>query len=563
MASNQRTRAATESISFLLVTAAILIGFNVVFALLPPVRLDLTEDNVYTLSSGTKRLARSLTDQLTVTAYFSEDLPPPFNATERYVRDILAEYQSAAEGKMVVTFVSPDTESEKEQAQNDGVQAVRHEAISPDGAQVVEGYRGLVMKYLDRTEVIPVIQDTSGLEYAITMALKKLVGERRTIGIISGHEGPSLEEGLSAIRSCAPLYDFQEVSASEDLSDEMAAVMVVGPETPFSEDELRHIDDFVMDGGSLGVWGGGFKLDLETQSPVAQPLDSNLNSLLRSYGVVMNDGIVLDRQCLVVPMRDPRGGIRRAPQPPIIIVAFDEAQRQQAISYNLEDTWMPFTSPLELTEGASGATIIARSSEESWVETGDSINLAGGWQPRAEGPFPLMAAVEGTLDSAFEDDKTSADETRVLVSGSSFMIRDEILSQIAREGQCPMVGSVAVALNSLDWLAQDSDLIAVRAKQVSDPPIRVPENVEQAEDEALDATRDAVEALTEGDQESLDNAVADRDAAVERAKAAREEWEVKQSEYRWGNILGAPFLFALFGVVRWRMRLARRKSLKL
>ncbi len=562
MASNQRTRAATESISFLLITAGILIGLNAIFAILPPVRIDWTADNVYTLSSGTKRLTRSLTDRLTVTAYFSEDLPPPFNATERYVRDILAEYQSAAEGKMVVTFISPDTESEKEQAQEDGVQAVRHEAIRPDGAQVVEGYRGLVMKYLDRTEVIPVIQDTSGLEYAITMALKKLVGERRTIGVISGHDGPTLSEGLSAIRTCAPLYDFEEVSATEELSDEMAAVMVVGPETQLSEQELTNIDDFVMDGGALGVWGGGFKLDLETQAPVAQPVDTNLNSLLRSYGVVMSDGIVLDRQCLVVPMRDPRGGIRRAAQPPIIIVGFDEAQREHPISYNLEDTWAPFASPLELTEGADNATIVARSSEESWVETGESINLAGGWQPRAEGPFPLMAAVEGTLESAFEEGRTST-ETRVLVSGSSFMIRDEILSQIAREGQCPMVGSVAVALNSLDWLAQDSDLIAVRAKQVSDPPIRVPENVEQAEEEALEATRDAVEALSEGDQESLDSAVAEREAAVERAKAAKEEWEVKQAQYRWGNILGAPFLFALFGVVRWRMRQARRKTLKL
>jgi len=563
MASNQRTRAASESLAFLAISAAILVGLNVIFAIMPPLRLDWTADKIYTLSDGTKRLSRSLTDRLEVTAYFSEDLPPPFNATERYVRDILAEYESAAQGNMIVTFISPDTEDEKEQAQEDGVQLVRHEAIRPDGAQVVEGYRGLVMRYLDRTEVIPVIQDTSGLEYAITMALKKLVGERRTIGVIGGHEGPSLEEGLTAIRTCAPLYDFQEVDANSELDEEMAAVLVIGPKNAISEGELQNIDSFVMGGGALGVFGGGFTLDLETQAPVAQTVDSGINTLLRPYGVVMSNGIVLDRQCLVVPMRDPRGGIRRSAQPPIIIVGFDEAQREHPVAYRLEDTWAPFSSPLELTEGAENATIVARSSEESWVETGDSINLAGGWQPRTEGPFPLMAAVEGTLNSAFEEGATSSVETRVLVSGSSFMIRDEILSQIAREGQCPMIGSVAVALNSLDWLAQDSDLIAVRAKQVSDPPIRVPENVEAAEDEALEATRDAVEALTEGDQASLDTAVEERNAAVERAKAAKEEWDVKQAQYRWGNIFGAPILFALFGLIRWRMRLARRKTLKL
>jgi ABC-type uncharacterized transport system involved in gliding motility auxiliary subunit len=296
---------------------------------------------------------------------------------------------------------------------------------------------------------------------------------------------------------------------------------------------------------------------------VTQAVDSGLNALLRPYGVVMSNGIALDRQCLVVPMRDPRGGIRRAAQPPIIIVGFDEAQREHPISFRLDDTWMPFSSPLELTEGAINATVVARTSEESWVESGETVNLAGGWEPRAEGPFPLMVAVEGTLTSAFQEGETSSVETRVLVSGSSFMIRDEILGQIAQGGQCPMVGSLAVSLNALDWLAQDSDLIAVRAKQVSDPPIRVPENVETAEEEALEATRDAVEALTEGDQESLDTAVEERNAAVERAKAAKEEWDVKQAWYRWGNILGAPFLFVLFGVVRWRMRLARRKTIQI
>mgnify|MGYP002280371758 CR=1 FL=1 len=216
-----------------------------------------------------------------------------------------------------------------------------------------------------------------------------------------------------------------------------------------AEGELRNIDSFVMEGGALGVFGGGFKLDIQTQSPSATSVDSGINTLLRPYGVVMGEGIVLDRQCLVVPMRDPRGGIRRAAQPPIIIVGFDEGQREHPVSFRLDDTWTPFTSPLELTDNADNVTIIARSSEESWVETGDTINLGGGWQPRSEGPFPLIAAIEGTLPSAFEEGQSSTAEARVLVAGSSFMIRDEILGQLARDGQCPMVGSVAVALNAL------------------------------------------------------------------------------------------------------------------
>ena len=35
-----------------------------------------------------------------ITAYFSPDLPPPHNATERYVRDLLTEYRDASKGKI-------------------------------------------------------------------------------------------------------------------------------------------------------------------------------------------------------------------------------------------------------------------------------------------------------------------------------------------------------------------------------------------------------------------------------------------------------------------------------
>ena len=37
----------------------------------------------------------------------------------------------------------------------------------------------------------------------------------------------------------------------------------------------------------------------------------------------------------------------------------------------------------------------------------------------------------------------------------------------------------------------------------------------------------------------------------------------RKAAYRWMNTLGIPFVFAIFGFVRWRFRQARRKTLKL
>jgi ABC-type uncharacterized transport system involved in gliding motility auxiliary subunit len=128
-------------------------------------------------------------------------------------------------------------------------------------------------------------------------------------------------------------------------------------------------------------------------------------------------------------------------------------------------------------------------------------------------------------------------------------MRDEFLPE-PQPGSHEVPGAaVALALNAIDWLAQDNDLIEIRAKSVEDPALQVPNNVKEAE-----AT--IREAVQEQDESKADAAVTER-------KAAMTGWDQKKARYRWGNTLGLPVLFALFGVVRWRFRKARRANLKL
>src|SRR6185436_12899667 len=66
-----------------------------------------------------------------VVAYFSHDLPPPHNATERYVRDLLAEYRDASNGKIRVTIVHPTKDEQKQAAERDGITRVQDRNSSP------------------------------------------------------------------------------------------------------------------------------------------------------------------------------------------------------------------------------------------------------------------------------------------------------------------------------------------------------------------------------------------------------------------------------------------------
>jgi ABC-type uncharacterized transport system involved in gliding motility auxiliary subunit len=61
-------------------------------------RLDLTSDRQFTLSSATKATLRGLSDPLTVRAYFSKELPPPYSTQARYVHDLLDEYAAHGHG---------------------------------------------------------------------------------------------------------------------------------------------------------------------------------------------------------------------------------------------------------------------------------------------------------------------------------------------------------------------------------------------------------------------------------------------------------------------------------
>ncbi len=195
MAKNRKNMA-TNSLLILALTVGGLLLANFIVNYASFGRIDLTDNRVWSLSDGSKDLVAGLTERMEITAYFTENLPPPFNSTEQYVRDLLEEYEAAAGGNLVVRFVNPEEDEDREAAEEDGVQRVAHQVIENDAVSVREGYRGLVIKYLGESKTIPVIQDPTGLEYTITMAIKELAEEPRAIGVVTGHEGPTLEEGL-------------------------------------------------------------------------------------------------------------------------------------------------------------------------------------------------------------------------------------------------------------------------------------------------------------------------------------------------------------------------------
>ncbi len=565
---NAAARQRAESLGFLAIIAGTLIALNVVGVFLF-FRVDGTSNQAYSLSDGSIRAVsprsddnpHGLSEDLTITAYFTADLPAPFNATERSVRDILSEYQVASRGHVIVRFISPESDDERREANEAGVQMVQHQHIENDAVSVVEGYRGLVFEYLGNRQAIPVIQpDTEGLEYSITMAIRQLTGDDVNIGVLGGHEGPQLTKGLATWQRMLPTYHITEVDASSAIDEDLAALIIVDPHTAIPEAELRNIDTFVMHGGGLGVFGGSMQVDLQGGPDLtAQATSSGLNDLLGHWGITLGENIVADAQCGRVPMRGPYGIQIPVAYPPAPIVTFDDAQRDHPTLFRLQSTPMFFVSAIETSDVFRNlhGTVLMRSSgdDHSWLLEGSSVSLRirepGEWRETMggeSGPFALAVALEGELPSAYAEGTHSDGPAHVLVVGTSTVIRDEFLPQEGQLSDADLAGAMAFALNSVDWLAQDDGLIAIRAKSIEEPALDVPQSVQTATEEVLHEAQDQ-------DEEGVQ-------AALERRTAALEEWESRKALYRWGNTLLVPLAFAIFGLVRWRMRANKTASLK-
>ncbi|MFW6067267.1 MAG: GldG family protein [Myxococcota bacterium] len=584
---NKRSRAATQSLTLLAITGGILVLLNVL-GQYGHARFDVTENRAFSLSQGSRRVASNLEDRLEITAYFTEDLPPPFNTTERYVRDMLAEYEAASGGEIRVRIVHPDTEEEQQEAEQDGVQRVRHQAVEDDSLSVVEGYRGIVMKYLGDKKVLAAIEDTAGLEYTLTTAMKELVGDKRTIGVVQGHGMPTPQEGLSKLPRLLPNYEVKPVSAEEPIDGSIAALLVVNPSDALSETELLNIDQYLMRGGSVGFFGGSMKVDLKSfESLAASQVDTGVNRLLERWGLELRSDVVADAQCQSMPMRSSIGLQVTVPYPPIPLVSFEEEEREHPVLFRLNGAVFPFASSVDVKDPDDEeveTVALAQTSENSWRLTGASIPLQPRqpqqWQPSGEmGPFTMLAAAQGNLPSAFaapsaamssaqaqdgpEPEIGRAEETaRVLVFGTGSLLLDQFMPTPEQLQQQRMNSGVAIVLNAIDWLAQDSDLIAIRAKNVEEPTLEVPRSVEQAEVEAKEAEQEAQAAARAGDRQTAEQAAEEVDQALERRKKALGAWETRKKTYRWGNMLGVPALLAVFGVVRWRMRTAKKQRLK-
>lgn len=377
-----------------------------------PLSADLTEDREYTLAPETDLALASLPEPAVLQGFYSPDL----QSSRENLRPLLERYRTASDGRVTFSFIDPI----------ENPLLARQLGIERDGSlAVVMGDRSEVISYPSEEE--------------ITGALVRLSNpEARVVYMLTGHGERDIEEtgeaGYSQVRIAleSKNYTVHSLSLLSDPSvpADGLAVILVAPVYPLSAEEVTALSTYLNGGGSLVVL---LQPNVETQ--IAGQADPLLDYLAAEWGVVAEDDLVVE------------------PRSSSFLVAVSFGYGQSPITDRMQNLASLYPGARSLTAvGAEGLSVtsLVTTSELAWGEV-DPGFLETQALPEFDeavdlpGPLVLAATVENPTTGA-----------RLVVIGDA---------DFAANGWVQQLGNRDLMINSIDWAAEQEDLISLTPRQ--------------------------------------------------------------------------------------------------
>lgn len=268
-------------------------------------RLDLTEGGQYTLSRASRDILKNLDDPVTITAYFSDDLPPDLQKIRTDFKDMLTEYRSASKSMVDYEFVNPNNEEKEQEALQNGVRPVMINVREKDQSSQKKAFLGAVIKMGEQKDVIPLVATGTGMEYALSTGIKKLsVQNKPSVGIVQGHGEPSLQDLGQVYQSLSILYNVEAAELGGDLSH-FQALAIVAPQDSFPPNQLANLGQYLNSGGKLFIAINRVSGDLQTQR--GDVVNTGLETWLLERGIIVEPSFILDSQCGNVTVQQQQG----------------------------------------------------------------------------------------------------------------------------------------------------------------------------------------------------------------------------------------------------------------
>ena len=431
-------------------------------------RLDFTADKEYTLSDATQNILNKLDGPVTVTAYFSENLPPNIARVRSDFKDMLIEYNNASGGKIVYDFVDPNKDRQTEMtAQRSGVRPIMINVRERDQMKQQRAYLGAVLQYNGKKEVIPFIQPGAAMEFKLSSTIKKLSLKQKTqIAFLEGNGEPpissmkQLEQQLSIMYNVGS-YRFSDTSG---IPVKYKSLVIIAPSDTIAPRYFKQLDDYLAHGGRILVALNRVKGDLSKAS--GSSVYTGFSKWLQSKGIDVEDDFVVDNNCGNVMVRQQQGMFVmntpvKFPYLPLITNFADHP-----ITKGIESVLMPFASPIKLLpkDSTLKVTKLAVTSDKSGMEKPPIyFNIQKKWSASdfPASSLPVAVAVSGKLEGNTFSKMVVFGDGDFAVNGPG-----------KNGGQRLQADNVNLMANSIDWLSDDTGLIALRTKGITSRPLK-------------------------------------------------------------------------------------------
>ncbi len=527
-------------------------------------RLDMTENKLFTLSEGTREILAGLDTPVEIRFYYTRDdrIMPAFLKTHvRHIRDLLREFQENSGGKITVRFLDPEPFSPAEdEAAQDRIPPRR------SSNQVDQYYLGLAVTMLDTTVTIPFLDPSRDghLEYDMIRAVtqvaatdRPVVGVMSTLPLFGQAANPMMPQmgggrrAWMAIQQLQSDFEVREYGLTDaEIAPDVDVLLLIHPKD-VAEETLYAIDQFLLKGGRVMALLDPLSLaedvpGMPGMGSGATP--SDLKPLLEAWGLEFSSGQTVADRTFSQRLSFQQGQPERD-QPSFLFLRERGINQADILTVSIKTLWLPFAGhfsgePLEGIE----QTVLAHSSTNSQpvapflarhsgaqvlqdlVPGNKKLSLA----LRLSGTFPsafpegspgqvtgedIDAAEEGDGEGGEEDGHLAASEApgAVILVGDTDLIFDPFCVQIANfQGQQiplgTLNGNLALFQNMIEQLAGDDRLIEVRSRTTRRPFIRIQDMEDMAKEEHQKRMEE-LEATIERTQERINALQKDREDA--------------------------------------------------
>jgi ABC-type uncharacterized transport system involved in gliding motility auxiliary subunit len=317
------------------------------------------------------------------------------------------------------------------------------------------------------------VQPGAAMEYDLTTSIKKLaIKDKPKIGLIQGHGEPSMQEVGQFVQQLMVMYQVVPVvlnDANSILSDYKNLVWI-NPADTINSTDFQLLDNYIQAGGNLFLAKSNVSGDLQNAMLNIAP-ELGITPWLSQYGLQFGNQFVIDAQNIPITVQQRQGFFTINSQRDFPYFVQVNNFEEHPTTKGLETILLPFINSIYITN--SDTSLSARplmySSEMSGLEPGPrQIMIDRQWTERDfSQPRQILAASVENIGQG--------KGKIIAIANGDFLVNGE-----GQGAQQLNADNVNFASNAVDWLTDDTGLIDLRTKGVTNRPL----------DSVEDGTRD-------------------------------------------------------------------------